>query len=159
MEGGVRAPLLVSWPGKIPAGKIHNGMFDGMDWLPTLVEAAGGPSDLKQQMLTGYEGFKAHLDGYNQISMLTELAPSNRKEIIYYERDRLQAVRVGDWKAHFVVQNHGWSGPKEELNAPLLFNLRRDPYERAAEESGMYINWMGKKMWHLAQLRQRYNNT
>ncbi|MGF1750436.1 arylsulfatase [Vibrio cionasavignyae] len=146
-EGGVRAPLIVSWPGKIPAGQIHNGMFDGMDWLPTLVEAAGGPSDLKQQMLTGYEGFKAHLDGYNQTAMLTELAPSNRKEIIYYERDRLQAVRVGDWKAHFVVQNHGWSGPKEELNAPLLFNLRRDPYERAAEESGMYINWMGKKMW------------
>jgi arylsulfatase len=56
-------------------------------------------------------------------------------------------VRVGDWKAHFVVQNEGWSGPKEELNAPLLFNLRRDPYERAAEESGMYIKWMGEKMW------------
>ena len=59
----------------------------------------------------------------------------------------MQAIRVDDWKAHFVVQNHGWGGAKEELNAPLLFNLRRDPYERAAKESGMYLKWMGQKMW------------
>jgi arylsulfatase len=146
-EGGVRAPMLISWPDKIKAGQVKNGMFDGMDFLPTLVAAAGGPNDLKQKMLTGYKGFKAHLDGYNQLGMLTKDEPSQRKEIFYYERDRLQAVRVGDWKAHFVVQNNGWSGAKEELNAPLLFNLRRDPYERAAEESGMYLKWMGQKMW------------
>ncbi|MFA0088698.1 arylsulfatase [Vibrio sp. 10N.261.51.F12] len=146
-EGGVRAPFLVQWPAKIPADTVNNGIVDGMDLLPTLVAAAGGPSDLKQQMLKGFKGYKAHLDGYNQMPLLTEGKPSNRKEIYYYERDKLQAVRVGDWKAHFVVQNEGWSGAKEELNAPLLFNLRRDPYERAAEESGMYIKWMGEKMW------------
>ncbi|MEZ9593436.1 arylsulfatase [Shewanella sp. 10N.261.52.F9] len=146
-EGGVRAPFLIQWPAKIPAGVVNNGMFDGMDLLPTLVNAAGGPNDLKQQMLKGYKGFKAHLDGYNQMSLLTDNGASSRKEIFYYERDKLQAVRVGDWKAHFVIQNQGWSGPKEELNAPLLFNLRRDPFERAAEESGMYLKWMGQKMW------------
>lgn len=146
-EGGVRAPALVSWPGKIPAGSVGNGIFDGMDWLPTLVAAAGGPTDLKEKMLKGHDGFKAHLDGYNQVDMLTEKGESNRNEIYYYERDKLQAVRVGDWKAHFIVQNRGWGGPKDELNAPLLFNLRRDPYERAAEESGMYLKWMGEKMW------------
>jgi len=146
-EGGVRAPMLISWPGKIPAGTVNNGIFDGMDLLPTFVEAAGGPADLKERMLQGYQGFKAHLDGYNQMEMLTKNGPSSRREIFYYERDKLQAVRVGDWKAHFVVQNHGWSGPKEELNAPLLFNLRQDPFERAEEESGMYIRWMGEKMW------------
>lgn len=146
-EGGVRAPFLIQWPNNIPAGKVNNGMFDGMDLLPTLVAAAGGPQDLKQKMLKGYKGFKAHLDGYNQLDMLTKDKPSNRKEIFYYERTKLQAVRVGNWKAHFVVQNHGWSGAKEELNAPLLFNLRQDPYERAAEESGMYLKWMGQKMW------------
>ena len=139
-EGGVRAPMLISWPG-------NNGIFDGMDLLPTFVEAAGGPSDIKERMLKGYKGFKAHLDGYNQMEMLTENGSSNRREIFYYERDKLQAVRVGDWKAHFIVQNQGWSGPKEELNAPLLFNLRQDPYERAEEESGMYLRWMGEKMW------------
>ncbi|GLS89315.1 arylsulfatase [Psychromonas marina] len=146
-EGGVRAPALVSWPAKIPAGSVNNGIFDGMDWLPTLVAAAGGPSDLKQKMLKGHEGFKAHLDGYNQVDMLTKDGDSNRKEVFYYEGTNLQAVRIGDWKAHFVVQNHGWGGPKDALNAPLLFNLRRDPYERAAEESGMYMKWMGEKMW------------
>ena len=146
-EGGVRVPMLLRWPGKVEKGSINNGIIDAMDLLPTLVAAAGGPEDLKQQMLTGYNGHKAHLDGYNQIPMLTGAGESNRKEIIYYERTTLQAVRYGDWKAHFIVQNEGWSGAKEELTAPLLFNLRQDPLERAAEESGMYIEWMGKKMW------------
>ncbi|MEZ9822680.1 sulfatase-like hydrolase/transferase [Shewanella sp. 10N.286.45.A1] len=147
-EGGVRAPFLIQWPNNIPAGKVNNGMFDGMDLLPTLVAAAGGPQDLKQKMLKGYKGFKAHLDAYNQLDMLTKDKPSNRKEIFYYyELTKLQVVPVGNWKAHFVVQNNGWSGAKEELNAPLLFNLRQDPYERAVEESGMYLKWMGQKMW------------
>jgi len=81
------------------------------------------------------------------MELLTQNGESSRKEIFYYERTQLQAVRVGAWKAHFVVQNNGWSGAKEELNAPLLFNLRQDPYERAEEESGMYLKWMGQKMW------------
>lgn len=112
-----------------------------------LLAATGEPVDLKEKMLQGYKGYKAHLDGYNQLEMLTTDRASSRNEIIYYECDKLQAVRVGDWKAHFVVQNHGWSGPKDELNAPFLHNLRRDPYERAEEESGMYFKWMGEKMW------------
>ena len=146
-EGGVRAPMLISWPGKIPANTVNNGLFDGKDWIPTLVAAAGGPADLKEQLLTGYKGHKAHLDGYNQLGLLMGTEESKRKEIIYYERTQLQAVRYGDWKAHFVIQPHGWAGAKEELNAPMLINLRRDPFERAPDESGMYINWMGKKMW------------
>lgn len=146
-EGGVRAPMLVKWPGKVPEGTVNNGIFSAMDWLPTLVAAAGGPQDLKEKMLKGYKGKKAHLDGYNQLPLLTGQGPSSRNEIIYYERDTLQAVRYGDWKVHFVVQNDGWSGGKEHLNAPLLFNLRQDPFERTDEESGMYIEWMGKKMW------------
>ena len=146
-EGGVRAPMLVKWPGKVPAASVNNGIFSAMDWLPTLAAAAGGPEDLKQKFLKGYKGKKAHLDGYNQLPLLTGEGPSNRKEIIYYERDTLQAVRYGDWKVHFVVQNQGWSGGKEHLNAPLLFNLRQDPFERTDEESGMYVEWMGKKMW------------
>lgn len=146
-EGGVRAPMLISWLGHIPVENVNNGVFDGKDFLPTLVAAAGGPQNLPEQMLSGYKGFKAHLDGYNQLDLLTGKGPSKRKEVIYYERTELQAVRYGDWKAHFIVQPHGWGGAKEKLNAPLLFNLRRDPYERAADESGMYTKWMGQKMW------------
>ena len=81
------------------------------------------------------------------MSFLKGQSDSNRNEIFYYAGATLQAVRYRDWKAHFVVQNHGWGGAKEHLNAPLLFNLRRDPYEKTAEESGMYTKWMGKKMW------------
>ena len=146
-EGGVRAPMIIRWPGVVPAGTISNAIFDGMDFLPTLVAAAGGPEDLPARMLEGYNGHTAHLDGYNQLPVLRGEDASPRKEIMYYERTDLQAVRYNDWKAHFIVQRHGWFGPKEVIGAPLLFNLRRDPYERAADESGMYINWMGKKMW------------
>lgn len=146
-EGGFRVPAIARWPGHIPEGKVFNGIIDGMDWLPTLVAAAGGPQDLPAKLLKGYQNKKVHLDGYNQLSFLKGETDSNRKEIFYYSGTKLQAVRYGDWKAHFVVQNHGWGGPSEELNAPLLFNLRRDPYEKTAEESGMYTKWMGKKMW------------
>ncbi len=146
-EGGFRVPAIIRWPGQVPEGQVNNGIFDGLDWMPTLVAAAGGPDNLPEALLEGYEGYQVHLDGYNQLSFLTGETESNRKEIVYYEGPDLQAVRYGDWKAHFTVQTHGWAGPKDELNAPLLFNLRRDPYEKAADESGMYTRWMGDKMW------------
>ncbi|MGB0599754.1 MAG: hypothetical protein ACPGLY_23975 [Rubripirellula sp.] len=72
-------------------------------------------------------GYRVHLDGYSQLDMLLGSADSKRKEVIYYEGPTLQAIRYGDWKAHFIVQNEGWFGAKEKLGAPLLFNLRRDP--------------------------------
>lgn len=161
-EGGFRVPAIIRWPGEVPAGQVNNGIFDGLDWMPTLVAAAGGPENLPEALLEGYEGFQVHLDGYNQLSFLTGETGSNRKEIIYYEGPDLQAVRYGDWKAHFTIQTHGWGGPKDELNAPLLFNLRRDPYEKAADESGMYTRWMGNKMWAFgpaARLVQKHLST
>ncbi|MDW4550398.1 arylsulfatase [Defluviimonas sp. D31] len=146
-EGGFRVPAIIRWPGQVPAAQVKNGIFDSLDWLPTLVAAAGGPEDLPERLREGYQGYKVHLDGYNQLSFLTGAGESRRKEVFYYERTDLQAIRYGDWKAHFVVQNHGWAGAKEKLNAPLLTNLRRDPYEKAMDESGMFIRWMGDKMW------------
>lgn len=151
-EGGFRVPAIVRWPGVIPAGHVENGIFDSMDWLPTLVAAAGGPDDVRERLREGYGGYRVHLDGYNQLALLQGRGQSQRDTVFYYERTTLQAVRHKDWKAHFVVQNHGWGGFKEKLNAPLLFNLRRDPYEKAAEESGMYVKWLGKKMWAFGPL-------
>lgn len=161
-EGGFRVPAIIRWPGKVPEGRVANGIFSAMDWMPTLVAAAGGPEDLPKELLSGYQGYRVHLDGYNQLGYLTGGEDSNRDEIIYYERTTLQAVRYRDWKAHFVLQNHGWSGAKEELTAPLLVNLRRDPYEKAHDESGMYTRWMGKKMWAFgpaARLVQKHLGT
>jgi arylsulfatase A-like enzyme len=145
-EGAFRVPMLVRWPGKIPAGTVNNEIMSGLDWLPTLVAAAGGPDDLPERLRQGYEGYRVHLDGYNQLDMLMGKGPSNREEIIYYEGTTLQAIRYNDWKVHFVVQNDGWFGPKEKLGAPQLYNLRRDPYERTVEE-GNYQHFLEHKMW------------
>lgn len=146
-EGGFRVPMVVRWPARVPAGQVSNGVTDHMDFLPTLVAAAGGPDDLREELKSGYEGYRVHLDGYNQLDLMCGKGASNRKEVVYYEGTTLQAVRYKDWKAHFIVQNEGWFGPKERLGAPLLFNLRRDPFERAADESGHYIEFLGKNMW------------
>jgi arylsulfatase A-like enzyme len=146
-EGGFRVPAIVRWPGRVPAGRVSNGIFDATDWLPTLVAAAGGPDDVAARLRDGFAGYRVHVDGVNQLAHIAGETPSARKEIIFYEGTTLQAIRYGDWKAHFIVQPHGWGGAKEELNAPLLVNLRRDPYERAHDESGMYVKWMGQKMW------------
>ena len=146
-EGGFRVPAIIRWPGKVEPNRVVNDVFDSMDWMPTLVAAAGGPEDLPQKLMEGYGGYKVHLDGFNQMDLLLGKGPSKRKEIVYYEGTTLQAIRYGQWKSHFVVQNEGWFGPKEKLGAPLLFNLRRDPYEKVAEESGLYTEWMAHKMW------------
>lgn len=157
-EGGESAAACqLAW--KIPAGKVHNGMFDGMDWLPTLVEAAGGPSDLKEQMLTGYEGYKAHLDGYNQMSMLTEQGPSNRKEIIYYERDRLQAVRVGDWKAHFVCKITAGADQKKSLTRHCCLIFDETLTSELQKNPGCTLTGWVKKCGHLVLRKLRLSST
>jgi arylsulfatase len=147
LEGGCRVPAIIRWQGQVAGGGVETDIFDSMDWMPTLVAAAGGPDDLPAALLEGYEGYTVHLDGVNQLPLITGQGDSAREQIIYYEGTDLQAIRHGDWKAHFVVQEHGWAGPKEERNSPLLINLRRDPYEKAWEESGMYVRWAGDKMW------------
>jgi arylsulfatase len=153
-EGGFRVPLIVRWPGVVAPGTVNNEIFDSMDWLPTLVAAAGGPENLPELLLNEYGGYSAHLDGYNQTDLLAGSGPSGRQEIIYYEGTTLQAARYADWKAHFIVQRQGWFGPKETLGAPMLFNLRRDPYEKAADESGMYLRWLATKMWAFGPARR-----
>ena len=49
--------------GPDPEGQGLNGVFDGMDWMPTLVAPAGGPEDLPAALPGGYEGYRVHLDG------------------------------------------------------------------------------------------------
>jgi arylsulfatase len=146
-EGGFRVPAIIRWPGQVEPNRVVNEIFDAMDWMPTLVAAAGGPDDLPAELLDGYNGYKVHLDGVNQLDLLLGNGPSKRHQIFYYEGATLQAVRYNDWKAHFIIQPEGWFGPKVKLGAPLIFNLRRDPYEKAAEESLFYGNWLAHKMW------------
>ena len=79
MEGGFRAPAMIRWPGKVPAGKVENGIISGLDWFPTFVAAAGNPNiaaELKQGKKIGDTTYKVHLDGYDQTNMITGKGPS-----------------------------------------------------------------------------------
>jgi arylsulfatase A-like enzyme len=83
-EGGFRVPCIARWPGKIKPGTVENGIFSGLDWLPTLVAAPGNPNivqQVSQGLQLGDRTYKNHLDGYNQTDLLTGRGPSARHEI------------------------------------------------------------------------------
>ena len=152
-EGGWRVPSMVRWPGKIKSGTVSNDIMHHMDWLPTFLAAAGDP-DVKEQLKEGGvtaigREYKVHLDGYNFLPYLTgqeEKAP--RKEIFYFSDDGdLTALRYNDWKLIFMEQRMAgtlgvWANPFTPLRLPLIFNLRRDPYERATITSNTYYDWL-----------------
>ena len=122
MEGGFRAPAMIRWPGKVPAGKVENGIISGLDWFPTFLAAAGNPNiveELKKGKQIGDRTYKVHLDGYNQTDMITGKGPSNRNEIFYFGESTLGAVRIGDYKYRFIDQPGGWLGDKTKVDVPV----------------------------------------
>lgn len=154
-EGGWRVPAMVRFPGVIKPGSISNQIVHHMDWLPTFA-AIAGKSDIKEDLLDGYKSsalnrdYKIHLDGYNILEHLKD--PQNvkspRHEIFYFTDDGdLSAMRYDDWKMIFMEQRTQgtlkvWADPFVPLRVPLLFNLRRDPYERAQVTSNTYYDWL-----------------
>jgi arylsulfatase len=132
-EGGFRVPCIARWPGHIKPGTVENGIFSGLDWFPTLVAAAGN-SNITDQLLTGVtlgdRFYKNHLDGYNQMGLLTGAEPSKRHELFYFAGPKLGAVRLDDIKFGFFQQPQGWPGPKVVTDMPSLVNIRQDPFER-----------------------------
>ncbi len=151
-EGGWRVPALVRWPGHIEAGSVSNEIISGMDWLPTLLAAAGNPN-IKEELLKGKtvgdKTFKVHLDGYNFLPYLTgKVDKGPRQEIFYFSDDGdLTALRYNDWKLIFMEQRAPgtflvWANPFTPLRIPLIFNLRRDPYEFATISSNTYYDWL-----------------
>jgi len=149
-EGGFRIPMMVRWPGKIEPGQVSNEIISLEDWLPTLVAAAGDP-DIKEKLLKGHRvgdmTYRVHLDGYNMLPYFTgQEQESPRKEMFYFTDDgSLSALRYGPWKLMFTEQRaHGfdvWQEPLVTLRLPKLFNLRRDPFERADHEAMGYDRW------------------
>ena len=151
-EGAYRVPAMVRWPGKIKPGMISTDIVSHLDWAPTLLAAAGVP-DIKEQLLKGYKvgnkTYKVHLDGYNLVPYLTgEEKKSPRNEFFYFNDDgALSALRYDNWKLIFAEQRapgtlRVWSEPFTPLRAPLIFNLRTDPYERAQITSNTYYDWV-----------------
>lgn len=162
LEGGFRVPCIVRWPGKVPAGKVENSIFSGLDWFPTLVAAAGNPNvaaELKKGKPINGQNYKVHLDGYNQLDLITGKGPSKRQEIFYFTEGTLSAVRIDDYKYRFTDQPNGWLGATEKVDWPILVNLRLDPFERTGLSNGKsgslaYYNWYAYEFWRYVYVQQ-----
>ncbi len=156
-EGAYRVPAVVRWPGRIAPGQVSNEIMSHLDWMPTLVAAAGDAS-LKKDLLKGKnvggKRSKLHLDGYNFLPYLTgEAEKGPRREFIYHDDGAMPVgVRIGDWKIVY-AENRAqtmalWAEPFVTLRLPKIFNLRRDPFERADHNSNSYWDWMiDKAAW------------
>ena len=145
-EGGFRVPAIIRWPGHVPAGKVENGIFSGLDWFPTLADAAGNPN-ITDQLLKGWtygdQTYKNHLDGYDQMDVITGNGPSKRHELWYFGGATLGAVRLDDFKFQFIQQPYGWPGEKITTDMPSIVNLRQDPFERTPSIRGENLNDLG----------------
>jgi arylsulfatase len=150
-EGGWRVPVFIRWPGKIKAGLVLNDLASHQEWLPTLLAAAGEPG-VAEKLLQGHKvggkTFKVHIDGYNLLPYLTGDEKHGPRQFFFYISDDgdILALRMGDWKVVLMEQRAKqlmcWFEPFVRLRAPKMFNLRRDPFERADENSNTYWDWV-----------------
>ncbi|MGX1739942.1 arylsulfatase [Bosea sp. NPDC055353] len=161
-EGAYRVPAFVRWPGKFPAGTTLNGIVAHEDWLPTFAAAAGA-ADIKEQLLKGVtlngRPYKNHIDGYNQLDYFSgKTKESPRKEFWYVNDDgQVVAARYEDWKVVF-LENRGeafgvWREPFTELRVPLLFHLRRDPFEKAQHNANVYNDWFLSRVFVIVPIQ------
>ena len=157
-EGGYRVPTIIRWPGVIKPGTIINDICAHEDMVPTLM-AGVGDSTVKKDLLKGRKAgdttFKVHLDGYNLMPALRGESEWPRHEFLYWTDDgNVAALRYNQWKVTFLRQNaHGmevWQRPFEELRAPLVENLRSDPFERAEYEGMDFNHWYFDHIFVLA---------
>nr|WP_225612243.1 arylsulfatase [Paracoccus sp. PAR01] len=151
-EGAFRVPAMIRWPGHIKPDSIATDIFSGLDWMPTLM-AAAGDTDIKDRLLAGTtingKQYKNHLDGYNQLPYLTGEQPEGaRNEFFYFNDDgEVVGLRYENWKFVFAEQRakgtaEVWAEPFTKLRLPKLFDLRADPYERADITSNTYWDWL-----------------
>ena len=150
-EGGYRAPCVVRWPGHIKPGTVKNQLFAALDWLPTLVEIAGGPKGdgLKKQIEAGnYPGIvKTTLDGVNQRDYLEGKSEKSARDYFYYFSGATpSAVRYKNWKMYFTMSQpgaEGWVMPLIPFHFTLVQNIKRDPFEQAVGLSQKSVMSMG----------------
>ena len=161
-EGAYRVPAFIRWPGKFPAGKTLNGIVAHEDWLPTFASLAGNP-DIKSQLRDGVRlngrRYRNYVDGYDMTDYLSgDTDDSPRHEFWYVNDDgQIVAARYDAWKAVF-LENRGqafgvWREPFTELRVPLLFHLRRDPFEKAQHNSNTYNDWFLDRPYVLVPLQ------
>ena len=120
MEGGLRVPLIIRWPGKIPAGRVTNEILHVVDLFPTLARVAGAsvPTDRV-------------IDGVDQLDFLKGTSDKSAREgFVYYIKSEMRAAKWRDWKMHFVWEVEPNAGANH-LETPYLFNLVQDPKEES----------------------------
>ena len=137
-EGGMRAPCVIRWPGVIKPGTVKEDIFASLDWLPTLVDIAGGPKGdgLKAQIEAGsYPGIvKTTLDGFNQRDYLEGKTEKSARDVFfYYSSAHPSAVRYKNWKMYFAIAPEnatGFVNPGVQTQFVAgMVNLKRDPFE------------------------------
>jgi arylsulfatase A-like enzyme len=169
LEGGFRVPAMIRWPGRVPADTVQNGIFSGLDWLPTFAAAAGN-SNIVDELLAGKKigdrTYKNHLDGYNQLAAITGKGPSVRHEIFYLGESTVGAVRIDDYKYRFIDQPGGWLGEKTKPDVPYITNLRLDPFERTGwpnngtkEGAQAYFDWFKYQFWRFVFVQEVMGKT
>jgi arylsulfatase A-like enzyme len=157
-EGGYRVPCFIRWPGVIKPGTVINDIASHEDMVPTLMAAVGDTTvtqDLAKGLKVGDSTYKVHLDGYNLMPTFLGQSGWPRSEFLYWTDDgNVAALRYKQWKVTFLVQNaHGlqvWMQPFTPLRAPLIENLRTDPFERAEYEGMDYNHWFVDHVFVLA---------
>lgn len=150
-EGGMRAPMLVRWPGHIKPGTIKNDIFASLDWVPTLVNIAGGPKGdgLKKQIEAGsYPGIvKTTLDGVDQTDyLLGKSEKSARDTFFYYSGANPSAVRYKNWKIYFAMVSDdpaGFIAGVMPYHWAQVVNIKRDPFETSIGEQYKTLMGMG----------------
>ena len=150
-EGAYRVPCFLRWPGHYEAGVTLNGIVCHQDMLTTFLAAAGEP-DIVEKCKAGHmaagKSFRVVLDGEDMNTYFAGETEASPRDQFFYVNDDAQmvALRMGDWKLTFLEQRAKtaalWAEPFVELRIPRIFNLRRDPFERAIDNSNTYWDWM-----------------
>ena len=158
-EGGFRVPCMARFPDRygIKAGTIINDVAAGLDWVPTLM-AAAGDANIKQKLMagnyrSGNKTFKNYLDGHNMLPLWSGQVDENPRKYYIYGTDggEISAIRFADrWKLLYMEQKHYgqevWMYKLEKLKAPWLYDLRMDPFEKA-RETNTYQDWWARHLF------------
>ena len=132
--------MVVRWPGHIKPGTVKNQLFAALDWLPTLVDIAGGPKgdglEERRSRAGQYPGIvKTTLDGFDQRDYLEgKSEKSARDHFFYFSGSTPSAVRYKNWKMYYTMSQPGpagWIMPLVPFHFTLVQNIKRDPFEQA----------------------------
>jgi arylsulfatase len=116
-----------------------------------------GEPDVKEQLVAGKTiggtDYKVHLDGYNQIDMLTRPdGKSQRREFFFFAETEPTALRIDDWKIHVAIKDK-WLDAATKIPGGLVIDIKADPFERSPDTGGQFL-WMKEKSWIMPELTE-----